>query len=281
VLSSDYGTRFLDMIRWNLPWLRGRVGDGRDPAAASSAASFISVNRGSLIGPDEVTRIIDAVRPFTMVHDTGVAFLIQETVRLIQAGLAGMIVECGVWRGGCALAALLAQRAAFREVRRPVYLLDSFEGLPPVTEKDGPLAASWQTGVDAARFLDNCRAAEDDLRSLLAEHGFAQSEAIIIKGWFRDTLPAVMEACRDQGIALLRLDGDWYDSTLECLTALEPLVSQEGTVIVDDYYAWDGCALAVHDYLSRHGLSYRIKSLPYNFGMYFVKRSHRTSYEQF
>ena len=235
----------------------------------------------SHLDPSVVSAIIDTVRPLTMVHETGVEFVIHETVRLIESDIPGLFVECGVWRGGCSLASLLAQRAAFGEVSRPIYLLDSFEGLPLVTEKDGPLAAAWQKGEVSETFLDNCRATEDEVGGALKRHGFGPNDAITVKGWFKDTLPGVVDALKGHGIALLRLDADWYDSTIECLTALEPLVSEEATVIIDDYYAWDGCARAVHDYFSRHSLPYRIKSLPYNFGMFFTKRRHRSSYEQF
>jgi O-methyltransferase len=241
----------------------------------------ISSSGQTVLAPARVAEIVETVRPFTMVHETGVEFVIAETVRLVDRGVPGVFVECGVWRGGCSIASLLAQRAAFGKVVRPIYLLDSFEGLPPVTDKDGPLAAEWQTGKNVETFLENCKAAEEEVRSALARHGFDDKEAIVLKGWFKDTLPRLVDDLGVGGIALLRLDGDWYDSTMDCLVALEPLVREEGTIIVDDYYAWDGCALAVHDYLSRSSLSYRIKSLPYNFGMYFTKRRHRCSYDQF
>ena len=77
-----------------------------------------------------------------MVHPSGMEFLIHDTVRLIKAGVPGAIVECGVWKCGASLAALLAQRHALGRVERTVYLLDSFEGLPAVKEKDGPLGSA-------------------------------------------------------------------------------------------------------------------------------------------
>ncbi len=77
----------------------------------------------------------------------------------------------------------------------------------------------------------------------------------ITAGWFADTLPGVDIP---EGIAILRLDGDWYDSTLTCLEALFPLVAHNGIVIIDDYYIWDGCARAVHEYLAAHDSDARI-----------------------
>ena len=77
----------------------------------------------------------------------------------------------------------------------------------------------------------------------------------ICKGLF-DATVASFEA---EPIAMLRLDGDWYESTLVCLENLWPHVVADGLVIIDDYYTWDGCARAVHDYLSRIRATSRIR----------------------
>ncbi len=49
--------------------------------------------------------------------------------------------------------------------------------------------------------------------------------------------------------------------------------------IIDDYFTWDGCARAVHDYLSRNDLPYRIESLPNHMGAFFVKKSQRLTFD--
>ena len=77
----------------------------------------------------------------------------------------------------------------------------------------------------------------------------------IIKGWFDDTLRGFVPPCP---IAILRLDGDWYESTMTALEALFKFLAPGGIVIVDDYYAWDGCSRAIHEYLSRHRSTARI-----------------------
>jgi hypothetical protein len=228
-----------------------------------------------------VEKILETVAPYTMVHETGVRFAADQVVHLIRDDVPGVIVECGVWRGGCAMAMLLAQVHAFGRVVRPVYLLDSFEGLPPVTERDGPLAEAWQAGAQPEKFFDNCAASVEEVRGNLRRLDLAPGDYQIIEGWFSTTLPPLAQALAESRIALLRLDCDWYDSTKVCLDHLEPLVNESGTVIVDDYYAWDGCARAVHDYLSKHDLPYRIKSLDYCFGAYFIKKQARTSFEEF
>jgi O-methyltransferase len=77
----------------------------------------------------------------------------------------------------------------------------------------------------------------------------------IVKGWFENTLPNTE---MPEGILLLRMDADWYDSTMCILEHLFPQVVPGGCVIIDDYRCWDGCSKAIHDYLSRGKRTERI-----------------------
>ena len=154
--------------------------------------------------------------------------------------LEGHYVECGVWRGGMS--------AAISEIldrNKTIHLFDSFEGLPPVQEIDGKEAQAWQTDVNSPKYLDNCRAEESYAKQALALAGCENYK--IYKGWFNQTLPNFT----GRKIGILRLDGDWYDSIMDCLDNLFPQVLIGGIVLLDDYYTWDGCTKAVHDYLSK------------------------------
>ena len=227
------------------------------------------------LSASEVDQIACAVRELTMVPHSALRFTIERAVDTISSEIPGVIVECGVWRGGCSIAMLEAQRAAYGRVVRPVYMLDSFRGLPPATIRDGLLAIKWQRSVDAPDYYDNCRASQVELQTALDEFGFTREDYRIVAGWFADTLPAVVAELQSQGIALLRLDADWYEPTLTCLEQLVPLVSKAGLVLLDDYYAWDGCARAVHEFASRSDVPYRIRSIPDFAGAYFFKKSFR------
>jgi O-methyltransferase len=77
----------------------------------------------------------------------------------------------------------------------------------------------------------------------------ANAKYRIFSGWFRETVPKY--AAENPNIAVLRLDGDWYDSIATCFDELFQHVAHGGLVIVDDYGSWDGCTRAVHDFLSR------------------------------
>lgn len=161
--------------------------------------------------------------------------------------IEGCIVECGVWRGG-----MIAGIYDYSDIKRDCFLFDSFEGLPDAREIDGIAAKQWQETNNGVG-LDNCKAeiffAKEAMKLANANNSH------LIQGWFDAT---TVNYDFKQPIAILRLDGDWYDSTMVCLENLYPKVAENGIIIIDDYYAWDGCSRAVHDYLSKNNLPLRI-----------------------
>lgn len=157
------------------------------------------------------------------------------------SAIEGSIVECGTWRGG-----MIAGIADVLGGERKYYLCDSFEGLPPATEADGTAAKSWQADTTSPSYYDNCTAREEDARAAMSMS--SAKDYTILRGWFQDTLPAFPLG----PIALLRMDADWYESTKCILEQLAHRVVRDGVIIVDDYYTWEGCALAVNEYAARN-----------------------------
>ena len=150
----------------------------------------------------------------------------------------GDIVECGVWRGG-----MIAGIAELIGAKSKYFLYDSFEGLPEAKEIDGQSALNWQNDVGGEHYYDNCKAEINYANEAMSTTGV---DFELIKGWFDATVPSN----KHDKISLLRLDADWYDSTMICLQHLFPKVVKGGIIIIDDYYVWEGCSKAVHDYLS-------------------------------
>lgn len=224
----------------------------------------------------DVDSIYAHVSSLTMVSRETLDFTWKQTVARLAAGSSGYLVECGVWRGGCSFGMALAQRAAFGRVREPVYMFDSFQGLPDATERDGPAAFRYQADVMSPRYYDNCRANEPGLVAARAALGLSDAECVIASGWFEDTFPVWRELFAERGILVLRIDCDWYASVRYALEQFGPLVRDEGLVLIDDYYAWDGCARALHDYLSYHDHTYRIRSLPDASSVYYVPQEARS-----
>ena len=167
------------------------------------------------------------------------------------AHLEGCVVECGVWRGGmaAALASVLGNR-------RPYYLLDSFQGMPPATAIDGDRAIAWEQNVTGPNYFDNCAAPSSHAIEIMTR---AQvSDVRLVEGWFCETVPSFKPA---EPIVVLHLDADWYDSIRVCLDHLFDFVTPGGLVIIDDYYVWDGCSRALHDFLSSRSATERVRTL--------------------
>ena len=172
-------------------------------------------------------------KAFTMIWEPVFLDNLELCCKYHQSG--GAVVECGVWRGGM----IAAMAAALNDPAATYHLFDSFQGLPAAREIDGAAARQWQSDTTSPGYYNNCKADIEE-----AEHAMALSGAervIYHAGWFGETLPLLDTTSR---ISILRLDADWYDSTLACMTHLYPLVLPRGLIIIDDYYTWDGCSRA-------------------------------------
>ncbi len=176
----------------------------------------------------------------------------------LYKGIMGDVVECGVWKGG-----MIAAISEVLGKHRNYYLFDSFEGLPPVKDIDGPDAKQWQENKSSPLFYENCKT--DEAIAAEAMTRAKTERRFIVKGWFNETLPAF--STKD-GIAILRLDGDWYESTMTCLEHLFHKVNKGGLIIIDDYFMWDGCTKAVHEFLVKNRLSNRIRQ--FNNGVCYI-----------
>jgi hypothetical protein len=201
---------------------------------------------------DEASDLLRTAAPYTMTSLERMMALYQVCRHIEQAGIQGDLVECGVWRGGSAgiMAGVNLRRG---RAPRTLWLYDSFEGIPQPRAEDGPEAAAFADGMAAGDLVTTNKlvAAESSVLQLLSILGFPREHTRIMKGWFQDTVPAE----HPERIAVLRLDGDWYESTKVCLDHLYPRVVEGGVVIVDDYGDWEGCKKAVDEYFQQHGIT--------------------------
>jgi O-methyltransferase len=213
----------------------------RDLVGGARAMDYRQIHR--------LRKIYQKYKNYTMIPES---FYI-DNLSIAEANLRvrGCVVECGVWRGG-----MIAGIADVMGSDREYFLFDSFEGLPPARDIDGPAALAWQLNTESPGYYDNCRASVEEASAVMRMS--AATSYSLIKGWFDDTVPAFRPP---QEIAMLRLDGDWHDSVLTCLRNLYPFVSPDGVVVVDDYYAWDGCARAVHEFLFEQQENLRIRQI--------------------
>lgn len=212
------------------------------------------------------------IRDYTMVTHDGLLATYDICSYLVRANIEGAFVETGVHRGGSA--SMMALAALRKGKARELHLFDSFEGIPH------PIEAEYEEWVESAWGVREDEADGSLVGSgkLAAEQHHAEKVLFDIAryprelttfhiGWFQDTVPIAKDSIGS--IALLRLDGDLYESTLVCLRHFYPLVVRGGFVIVDDY-AIKGCRMACDKYFEELGIQPYMHHIDH-LARYFVK----------
>jgi O-methyltransferase len=176
---------------------------------------------------------------------------------VVQKGVPGDILEAGVWRGGCSIF-MRAALAAFGDTSRIVWVADSFEGLPPPDAQNYPKDKGdihWTHQSYLGVSLETVKANFE-------RYGYLDERVRFLKGWFKDTLHTAPVT----QLAIVRLDGDMYESTIQTLDALYPKLSVGGYIVVDDY-GLPGCRAAVDEYRANHGITEEIQAVDWS-GIY-------------
>ena len=178
-----------------------------------------------------------------------------ETV-LVES-VPGDLIETGVWRGGVTIL-MRGILAAWEDPERRVWVADSFQGLPTPNVEEYPDDDGHDlSGVSALMV------SADEVRANFDRYGLLDDRVHFLEGWFADTLAAAPI----EQIAVLRLDGDLYESTMDALVALYDRVSPGGFVIVDDYGAWEPCRNAVEDFRADRNITDEIHEVDWT-GVY-------------
>ena len=162
--------------------------------------------------------------------------------QVLADDVPGDLIETGVWRGGSTIF-MRGVLQVYGVTDRTVWVADSFAGLPVADVERNPGNAFW------APLAGWFAVDEATVRRNFEHYGLLDDQVRFLKGWFKDTLPTAPIA----QLAVLRLDGDLYESTWDALTHLYPKLSQGGFVIIDDYNH-ESCQQAVHDYRTQHGV---------------------------
>ena len=172
--------------------------------------------------------------------------------RVLKDGVCGDLIETGVWRGGASIF-MRGVLKAYGDTTRLVWVADSYAGLPkpkPGVWRDDERGRLWAFGTTLAVPLEQVRAN-------FQRYGLLDDQVRFLPGWFHDTLPqAAIER-----LALMRLDGDLYESTMDALSALYPKLSIGGYCIIDDYYGQSGARQAVTEYRQQNGIAEPIERI--------------------
>lgn len=214
-----------------------RVGRGRGGEAGETLPNDME--------PHE-TAIYRRVAPYTMAGPVRALSLMRAVEYLIKHGIAGDLVECGVWKGGSMMTvalSLLRNGGADREL----WLYDTFTGMSDPTERDIPRQGLQAEEVARSSYFV---APLDGVRRAMESTGYDPARMHYVAGKVEETIPARAP----ERIALLRLDTDWYESTRHELIHLFPRLVRGGVLILDDYGAWQGARQATDEYLAGTGV---------------------------
>ena len=183
------------------------------------------------------------------------------TERVIDNNVPGDFIETGVWRGGACIM-MRAVLQAYNVKDRKVWLADSFEGLPPPNVEDYPHDKN-----EKFHEYSELAVSLEEVKNNFEKYGLLDNQVEFIKGWFKDTLknPPIDK------LAILRLDGDLYESTIQSLEYLYDKLSVGGYVIVDDYNVVEACKHATHDFLSARKITPTIVEID-EIGVYWEKK---------
>jgi len=201
--------------------------------------------------PPRVVEAIEAVRAEKLTYlKTGMLEdLAAGVLRLERDGVGGLVVEAGAARGGSAIVL-----AAAKSPDRPMKVYDVFGMIPPPSDRDGAdvhrryetISAGGAKGPGGETYYGYRDDLYHEVEASFARHGVPVQEhdVELVRGLFEDTIRL------DEPVALAHLDGDWYESTMTCLTRIAPLLVSGGRIVLDDYYTWSGCRRAVDEYFA-------------------------------
>jgi O-methyltransferase len=176
----------------------------------------------------------------TMVGHARLDCIQQSAETIFRDKIHGDFLEAGVWRGG---ASIFMRALLDQEPDRIMWVADSFEGLPHPNPEKYPIDIGDTHHLH--RFL---AVSLDEVKGNFERYSLLDERVQFLSGWFKDTLPGPVEH-----LAMLRLDGDMYESTLQTLEALYDKVSPGGFVLVDDY-ALHGARAATDDFRTKMGI---------------------------
>jgi len=169
---------------------------------------------------------------------------------VIKNNVPGDLIETGVWRGGATIF-MRGVLKAYQVTDRRVWVADSFAGLPKPDAEKYPVDEG-----DQYHTYEHLRVSLEQVQANFLKYGLLDDQVRFLKGWFKDTL----KVAPIEKLAVMRLDGDMYESTMDALTSLYPKLSVGGYVIIDDY-ALHTCREAVKDFRAAQNITDEIKEI--------------------
>lgn len=222
----------------------------------TSQARQVWLHARDSVSGSEFATLYRIVRPYTMSANARLHGLYRAVRHVVEGGIPGDVVECGTARGGSA--ALMGLTLERLRAPRTLWVFDTFEGIPPPTADDPDEAI-------ARLYTGQFRGEQSEVEALFARLGIL-ARSRLVKGLFQDTVATAPV----RQIAVLHLDGDWYESVKVCLDHLYDRVSPGGVVQIDDYGHWEGARKAVDEFMRDRRITAPLQYLDYT-GRQFYK----------
>ncbi len=226
--------------------------DDRETAAALQKKGWgiIPPEQYCIDMEDSFKKLWERVKQYTMISIERGYTLYKSVEYVVKKKIPGDFVECGVWKGGSCLLMALALSEMNGEDRK-IYLYDTFSGMSEPTDED---IIAWNGKKVYEKWeRDDFRSwavSRESVYKNLLSAGADPDMFIFVEGDVEKTLDTIVP----EGIALLRLDTDWYASTAKELAVLYPRVARGGVLVIDDYGHFEGARKAVNDYFKENPL---------------------------
>ncbi|MFN5335210.1 MAG: TylF/MycF/NovP-related O-methyltransferase [Bacteroidota bacterium] len=203
---------------------------------------------------DSHKKIYSLVKDYTMTSPERIWSFIESINYVNKHAIEGAIVECGVWKGGSIMAALL-RLMELKDSSREVYLYDTFEGMSEPTEYDIDPKGNKAATLLNERIKDQqdhvwAYSPLEDVQQRVFKTNYPKEKIHFIKGKVEETIPGVIP----EKISILRLDTDWYESTKHELYHLFPKLVKGGILILDDYGHWSGAKKATDEFINENNI---------------------------
>ncbi len=219
---------FLEKFRLRIVVLQDKELERRQPGSSWPAYAH------SMVGMPRLDNLVHAVRT------------------VLAENIPGDLIETGVWRGGACIL-MKGVLAVHGDTSRRLFVADSFEGLP------APDAAKYPKDEGDKHHVHQFLAvSKEEVEDNFRKYELLDDRVIFLKGWFKDTLPKAPI----KQLAVMRLDGDMYESTMDALTNLYPKLSPGGFCIIDDY-GLGGCKQAVDDFRAQNKISETLEQIDF------------------
>jgi len=211
------------------------------------------------IKPERVEGIDEPVDAFTMIGKKRLDNLHEMLNHVRENNIDGDLIETGVWKGGATI--LMKIYCDLYRMNKKVFVCDSFEGLPKPSGK-----FSSDNGDIHYTFKNLAISLTEVQKNFVSFHCLDEN-VIFIKGFFGESLPNNEQIKK---LALLRMDGDMYESTHDVFYALYDKVEHNSPVIIDDY-CLRGCRDCVTDFRAAKKIDEQIFTID-RCGIYWIKK---------